>query len=206
MYICTVYQRLNMELDLQSFFGLNAHSCTHWPRPHKPLPQYPFPHLVSYTRALLVSQDRRHLFVTPDAYYVSTETLCSTEINLWIYTNTTLLFSKDTLHSYAKQRGLLVFTKPWLYTLRWLKQHSLNSSIHTLALVIIPILQRVKLYSYSVQHLLRNVWQTVLEFCETAPIPLHTHFCMRRRRMKVEKCKIGSLKCAKNWIFTGSKE
>jgi len=38
------------------------HSCTHWLRPRNfPLPS----HLDSYPRALLVSQDRRHLFVTP---------------------------------------------------------------------------------------------------------------------------------------------
>ncbi len=40
-------------------------SCTHWlslrPRNSPTFPQ----HLGSYTRALLVSQDRRHLFVTP---------------------------------------------------------------------------------------------------------------------------------------------
>jgi hypothetical protein len=42
--------RLNMKIDLLSLFGLNVHKCTH---------------LGSYTRALLVSQDRRHLFVTP---------------------------------------------------------------------------------------------------------------------------------------------
>jgi hypothetical protein len=30
--------RLNMELDLQSLFGLHVivHSCTHWLRPHTP--------------------------------------------------------------------------------------------------------------------------------------------------------------------------
>ncbi len=43
--------RLNMELDLQSLFGLHVHSCTHWLRPPPPLP----PYLDSYTRALLVS-------------------------------------------------------------------------------------------------------------------------------------------------------
>jgi hypothetical protein len=53
--------RLNMELYLQSLFGLHVHSCTHWLRPRHPPPT----HLGSYTRALLVSQDRRHLFVTP---------------------------------------------------------------------------------------------------------------------------------------------
>jgi hypothetical protein len=40
----------------------DMHSCTHWLRPRSsPLPA----HLDSYTRALLVSQDRRQLFVTP---------------------------------------------------------------------------------------------------------------------------------------------
>ncbi len=36
--------RLNMELDLQSLFGLHVHSCTHWPRPRNS----PLPHLGSY--------------------------------------------------------------------------------------------------------------------------------------------------------------
>jgi hypothetical protein len=49
-----------MELDLQSLFGLHVHSCTHWLMPSQLLTT----HLGSYTRALLVSQDRRHLFVT----------------------------------------------------------------------------------------------------------------------------------------------
>jgi hypothetical protein len=35
-------QNLNMELDLQSFFGLHVHSCTHWLRPrNSPLPHQP---------------------------------------------------------------------------------------------------------------------------------------------------------------------
>ncbi len=54
--------RLNMELDIQSLFGL---LCTAvligWYPPTPPLP----PHFGSYTRALLVSQERRHLLVTP---------------------------------------------------------------------------------------------------------------------------------------------
>ncbi len=58
----TVCHRLNMESDLQSLFGL---LCTAvligWDPGTPPLP----PHLGSYTSALLVSQDRRHLFVTP---------------------------------------------------------------------------------------------------------------------------------------------
>ncbi len=49
-----------MELDLQSLFGLHVHSCTVLIGWNPPPPQ-----LGSYTRALLVSQDRRHLFVTP---------------------------------------------------------------------------------------------------------------------------------------------
>ncbi len=39
------------------------HSCTHWLRPRN-FPPSP-PHLGSYARALRVSQDKRHLFVTP---------------------------------------------------------------------------------------------------------------------------------------------
>ncbi len=54
-----VSHRLKMKLDLQSLFGLHVHSCTHWLRPHNTPP----PHLDSYTRALLVSQDRWHLLV-----------------------------------------------------------------------------------------------------------------------------------------------
>jgi hypothetical protein len=55
-----------MELDLKSLFGLHVHSCAHWLRPRILTPPSPSPrHLGSYTRALLVSQDRRHLFVTP---------------------------------------------------------------------------------------------------------------------------------------------
>ncbi len=50
-----LHHRLNMELDLQSLFEL--YSCTHWLRP---LP----PHLGSYTRAIQVNQNRRHLSVT----------------------------------------------------------------------------------------------------------------------------------------------
>ncbi len=55
----TIKHRFYMELDLQSLLGLHVHSCTHWLRPI-----IPFPHLGSYSRALLVSQDRRLLFVT----------------------------------------------------------------------------------------------------------------------------------------------
>jgi hypothetical protein len=57
--------RSNMELDLQSLFGL---LCTDiflgWN------PSTPPPYLGSYTRALLVSQNRRHLFVTPWQYWI----------------------------------------------------------------------------------------------------------------------------------------
>jgi hypothetical protein len=53
-----------MELYLQSFFGLHVHSFYSLRRPRNP-PPHPPRHLGSYTRALLVSQDRRHLSVTP---------------------------------------------------------------------------------------------------------------------------------------------
>jgi hypothetical protein len=49
-----------MELDLQSFFWLHVRSCTLWLRPRNSPPPCSF----GFTRALLVSQDRRHLFVT----------------------------------------------------------------------------------------------------------------------------------------------
>ena len=53
--------RLNMELDLQNLFGLHV-TCSLWLRPRNPL----FPRICAYIRgALLVSNDRRHLFVTP---------------------------------------------------------------------------------------------------------------------------------------------
>ncbi len=55
-----------IELDLQSLFGLHVRSCIHWLRPRNPPP----PHLGSYTRTLLVSQGRRHLFVTPCLYCI----------------------------------------------------------------------------------------------------------------------------------------
>jgi hypothetical protein len=53
-----------MELDLQNLYGLHVHSCTHWLKPRNHPPSIPL-HLGSYTRALLVRQDRRHLFVNP---------------------------------------------------------------------------------------------------------------------------------------------
>ncbi len=54
--------RLNIELDLQSlkFIWAPVYSCTHWLKPrNSPL----LPHLGE--GAILVSQDRRHLFVSP---------------------------------------------------------------------------------------------------------------------------------------------
>ncbi len=59
--ILCMSHRLNMELDLQSLFGLcvQLYSLAETPQPQLP------PHLGSYTGALLVSQHRRHLFVTP---------------------------------------------------------------------------------------------------------------------------------------------
>jgi hypothetical protein len=51
---------LNMELDLQSLFGLLCTAVLIVGTPQPPPPQT---HLGSYTRALLVGQDRRHLFI-----------------------------------------------------------------------------------------------------------------------------------------------
>jgi hypothetical protein len=49
-----------METDLQSLFGLHVHSLIHWLSPRNPHP----PPRIN-TRALLVCQNRQHLFVTP---------------------------------------------------------------------------------------------------------------------------------------------
>ncbi len=54
---------LNMALDLQSLFGLLCTAVL--------IGNTPPPHLGSYTRALLISKDRRHLFVTPCRSYFS---------------------------------------------------------------------------------------------------------------------------------------
>jgi len=66
------YHRLNMQVDFQSLFGLHVPWCAQLYSLAE-IPQSPPPHLGSYTMALLVSQDRRHLFVTPWA--ILTETL-----------------------------------------------------------------------------------------------------------------------------------
>ncbi len=71
----TLFHRLNMEIDLQSLFWLYAHSCSHWLR-HRNSPLHP--HLDSYTRALLVSQDSRHLFVTPCVAWTKIRLITST--------------------------------------------------------------------------------------------------------------------------------
>jgi hypothetical protein len=68
----TCTHRLNMELDLPpKFIWASVYSCIliGWDLATPPLP----PHLGSYTRALLVSLDRRHLFVTPCLYPIWTE-------------------------------------------------------------------------------------------------------------------------------------
>ncbi len=56
--------RLNMEFDLQSLFGLHVNSRTNW-LSLRPPPPHPLPTFGLIYRALLVSQGRRRLFVTP---------------------------------------------------------------------------------------------------------------------------------------------
>ncbi len=58
------FHRLTMELDIQSLFGLLCTAVLIGWNPATPPPPLP-PHLGSYARALLVSQDRRHL---PDRF------------------------------------------------------------------------------------------------------------------------------------------
>ncbi len=62
----------HMELDLPSLFGLHVYSCTRCLRLRTP------PQMGSYTRALLVSQDRRHLFVPPCIEPMTVATLAVT--------------------------------------------------------------------------------------------------------------------------------
>jgi hypothetical protein len=74
----------------------DVHSRTHWMRPRNPPSPYPLPHWDSYTRAQLVSKNRRHLFVTPlsaglfvfqSKYYLPTapatvsDTICAPPMN-----------------------------------------------------------------------------------------------------------------------------
>ncbi len=54
-----------MELDLRSLFGLHEHSCTLWLRPRNCTPPPPLRIWALIMGALLVSKDRRHLYVTP---------------------------------------------------------------------------------------------------------------------------------------------
>ncbi len=51
-----------MVLDLQSLFGLHVYICTHWLRVWDP--QLPPPAFGLIYEDVLVSKDRRHLFVT----------------------------------------------------------------------------------------------------------------------------------------------
>jgi hypothetical protein len=87
-----------MESDLQSLFGLHVYSCIHWLRPRKSQPPPPNPpHLGSYTRALLVSQDRRHLFVTP--WFDWTVTYVLWKRNKIYNTKGTTVYEKEFLKS-----------------------------------------------------------------------------------------------------------
>ncbi len=73
-----VLKRFNLQFYTIIWYGVRypkfiwtpVYSCTHWLRPLSP-------HLGSYTRALLVSQDRRHLLVTPcEQYLISLTKRC----------------------------------------------------------------------------------------------------------------------------------
>jgi hypothetical protein len=46
----------------------DVHSCTHWLRPRNPPNPLPPAWRLVYEGAILVSKDRRHLFVTPESY------------------------------------------------------------------------------------------------------------------------------------------
>jgi hypothetical protein len=126
------------ELDLQSLLGLHVHSCTHWLRPRNTIP----PHLGSYTRALLVRQGRRHLFVTSlrwrhtlDWVFLSVwkqdKSLSSSQGRLpfhgsqtffytprrtvYIYVFSTYFYSEGAFH-FSKQRTSIFFTSRTYYS------------------------------------------------------------------------------------------
>ncbi len=69
-----------MEVDLQSLFGLHVTWCAQLyslaETPQVATPSPIPPNLDSYTRAILVRKDRRHLFVTPCSYIISKKTTC----------------------------------------------------------------------------------------------------------------------------------
>jgi hypothetical protein len=78
-FLFYLHRLKNMELDLQSLFMLHVHSCTNWPETLPATPPPP-PHLGSYTRAILVSQDRRHFFVTTWFFVISADTQLSVHV------------------------------------------------------------------------------------------------------------------------------
>jgi hypothetical protein len=77
--------RLNMELQLVYLGSMLTAVLI---GPHRNPPFYPYPHLGSYTRALLVSQDRLHLFVTPLLWAFAKVSLPRLTIDCYIVCNT----------------------------------------------------------------------------------------------------------------------
>ncbi len=59
--MCSGHRLNKYAVRSPKFIWAPVYSYSYWLRPRIPLP----PHLGSYTRALLVSQERRHLFVPP---------------------------------------------------------------------------------------------------------------------------------------------
>jgi|688.fasta_scaffold914836_1 hypothetical protein len=57
--------RLNMELALQSLFGLHVHSCTHWLRPSTPHPAFG---LIIYEGAIGRSAKIDDIFWKPPSF------------------------------------------------------------------------------------------------------------------------------------------
>jgi hypothetical protein len=86
-----------MEFDLQSLLGLLCTAVlSGWDPATLPLA----PHLGSYTRALFVSQDRRHLFVTP--WLVSNESDYCAKSEAVAFCHTSLRKNSDKV-SFGKQ-------------------------------------------------------------------------------------------------------
>jgi hypothetical protein len=122
--------RLNMEFILAPCVQLYSLAETPQPTPPPPIPQ----HLGFSTRALLVSQDRRHLFVTPWLYTFSSRKLLFTIMGNGrpFYERSGILVNKLTLQIYPfKTRKLSKFTRYKFIDFKFFFQYPDRSKLHT---------------------------------------------------------------------------
>ncbi len=107
----TVHQRFNMEVDLQSLFGLHVYSLAETPQF---LPSSRI--WTRITRALLVSKDRRHLFVTPCCPRIKGQAIIS-QHNTYIYCLgqfSSIRFCLEKAFFILAALSILISSKPYL--------------------------------------------------------------------------------------------